>query len=787
MFKNYLKTTFRNLWKNKTYSFLNIFGLGVGIACAALIFLWVENEMTYNAWHSKKNYIYQLMGNQAYDGKTYTFAALPGPLAQGIKEEIPGIKNACRATWPASTLFSLDDKSIYESGIYADSSLFSIFTFPFVQGKPQNAFAQLHSLMISETLARKFFGNDKNVLGKVLKVDNRQGYTIGGVFKDLPENSSLKFDWVIPFAVYAGKNEWLKGWNSNGIQTYVELDAAANTDTINQHLNGYIQTKDKGAIARPLLLSMADWRLRNNFVDGKQSGGRIEYVRMFSIIAWIVLLIACINFMNLATARSEKRAREVGVRKVLGAGRKMLVGQFIAEAILMSFLAVLLSLSIIYLALPGFNLLVKEQLTPGLDNPWHIVALISIALVCGLVSGSYPALYLSSFNPVAVFKSFQLKSSTAAYTRKGLVVFQFTISIVLIISTIIIFRQIQHVKNRELGYSKDNLIQINTRGSIIKHFAAIKQDLLGTGAVENVALADLDLLWMGSNSSGATWQGKDPNKEILITMDAISPEYVSTAGLKLVYGRDFYPVAGSDSLNIIINESLAKLMGKENQLGKTIKWGGDSVNYSIVGIVKDFIYGDMYGKSDPLIFFSNPRSPRNLYIKLKPQGNTEQALAKIATIMKANNPGYPFDYKFVDDQFNDLFKSEMLIGTLSRVFAALAIIISCLGLFGLAAYTAERRTREIGIRKVLGASVQGITALLSKDFLQLVFLSALLAFPLAWWAMHSWLQNYAYRITISWWVFVAAGAVALLIALITISFQAIRAAVANPVKSLRSE
>ncbi|TAL48322.1 MAG: FtsX-like permease family protein, partial [Chitinophagaceae bacterium] len=455
------------------------------------------------------------------------------------------------------------------------------------------------------------------------------------------------------------------------------------------------------------------------------------------------------------------------------------------EALSMSFLSLLLAIAMIYLILPGFNTLVEKQLTPGLSNPLHISFLLFTGLSCGLIAGSYPALYLSSFNPVWVFKGLNLKGSGAAYIRKGLVVLQFTISIILIISTIIIYNQIQHIKNRELGYNKDNVIQTGLRGDMQKHFAVIKNELLSSGYVENAALSNLNQLYMGSSTSDFSWEGKDPSRKILVTQDWVSPEYINTLGVQVIKGRDFYPDAKQDSLSVIINETLANLIGKESVVGSIIR--RDSVNYTIAGVVKNFVFGDMYAKSDPLIFQCYPEYFGYMYIRLKEQSNKEQALAKIETIIKNNNPGYPFNYIFVDDEFNRQFKSEMLIGKLSRVFALLAIIITCLGLFGLAAYTAERRTKEIGIRKVLGASVAGITGLLSKDFLKLVVISAFIAFPLAWWFMHNWLQNYAYRVTIGWWVFILAGVAALLITLITISFQSIKAAIANPVKSLKTE
>ena len=791
MIKNYIKIAFRNLWKNKTYSFLNLFGLAVGIACAGMIFLWVEDELNFNHYNSKRNRLYQVMENQTYDGKALTFNSTPGLLAPAIKEELPGIRNSCRFTWQQYTLFSLGEKAIYERGFYVDSSVFSMFTVPFIQGKKESAFDQPHSLVISEKMAEKFFPGNKDIIGKFIKVDNREEFMISGVIKDIPENNTLKFDWLAPFKNFLDINGWLQYWGNNGIQTFVELEENSDLPEINKKLDGFIRSKDSSAIARPFLFSMNDWRLHSKFEDGKQSGGRIQYVRMFGFIAWIILLIACINFMNLATARSEKRAREVGVRKVMGAPKKTLLLQFIGEALAMTFLSVLVAALLISLFLPLFNNLVEKHLSIGIDNPRHLAALLFIGLVCGLVAGSYPAIYLSSFNPIWVFKGINSRGSGPVFVRKGLVILQFTISITLIIGTIIIYQQIKHIKNRELGYNTSRLVQTGLRGNMEKNFPVIKQELLNTGYVDNAAKSNLNMLYMGSNSGDFRWEGKDPAKKILITQDYVSPEYISTTGVKILQGRDFYADWRADSLNVIINETLANIIGKD-AVGKILTHDNNSTegtDYTIVGVIKDFVYGNMYGKSEPLVFLSLPDNYGYgyMYVRLKPAAPVEKAMAEIGSIIKKHNPGYPFDYIFTDAEFGLQFKTENLIGRLSRVFALLAIIISCLGLFGLAAYTAERRTKEIGIRKVLGASVVGITRLLSTNFLELVLIAAVIAFPVAWMVMHNWLQNYAYRIKISWWVFILAGFLAVLIALLTISFQAIKAAIANPVKSLRTE
>jgi ABC-type antimicrobial peptide transport system permease subunit len=490
--------------------------------------------------------------------------------------------------------------------------------------------------------------------------------------------------------------------------------------------------------------------------------------------------------MNLATARSEKRAREVGVRKVLGAGKSKLITQFLGESLVMSFLSALLALGIVYLLLPMFNTLVEKHMEVNIFNPIHFGSLLLLSVLCGLIAGIYPAFFLSSFRPVVVLKGLKLSlSESAGWIRKGLVIVQFSISVILIICTIIIYQQIQHVKNRDLGYNKQSLIYTNLNGHMKQHFNAIRADLLSTGVVQNASLSNSYVLNMGSNTGDFGWEGKDPQKQILITVEGVSPEYINTMGMQLTSGRDFYPDIKADSNNLIVNESLAKLMGKKDVVGSQITRNGQ--NYTVVGVVKNFLYNNMYAEGAPLIFFSDTSNTNYMNIRLKPSADLRMALDRIGKVMKSNEPGYPFEYKFVDEQFDKLFKTESLIGKLAGIFAVLAVIISCLGLFGLSAYTAERRTKEIGIRKVLGASVPGITSLLSKDFVKLVVISFVIAFPLAWYFMHQWLQDFEYRITISWLVFVGAGLIALAIALTTISFQAIRAAMSNPIKSLRTE
>jgi putative ABC transport system permease protein len=813
MLKNFFKTTFRNLWKNKTYSFLNIFGLAIGIACAGFIFLWVEDEVSFDSNNVKKDRIYLVKTNDKVDDGVFTHSSTAGPMAPAMQATIPGIANTCRTTEAGTSfLFTIGDKTVNASGEYVEPSFFEMFTLPFIQGNAGSAFSQLHSIVITEKTARKFFGDGpdsyRDVLGKNVRMDNKQDYVVSGVLKDLPENSTLQFEWLAPFKVWYDENPRAATWFNFGLTTYVELKPGADAAAINDKLLNpfYDFTTQKNETEKSsvhvFLFGMNDWHLRDDFDNGKLTGsGRILYIRLFGIIAWIILFIACINFMNLATAGSEKRSKEIGVRKVLGSGKKRLIVQFVGEAIFMALLAGIVAVVMMSLLLPEFNSLVQKDLLLGLANPFHFISLLLLTLICGLVAGSYPALYLSSFNPVLVLKGIKLKTGSAAIIRKGLVITQFAVSIILIICTIIIYQQIQHVKSRNIGYNKDNLMQIAAQGDIVKNFPAIRQDLINTGFVKNAALADHTTLGGGNNTTSIYWQGKDPNSNIVISQRRVSGEFMSTTGMHIIEGRDFQPADkvefGDDGMpknsgqimNVIVTQSMEKLLGKESATGKTMQRQTDKGTFQmqVKGVIKDYVYGDMYGQSAPVIFYCIPQAASLMYIRTTTQSNPEKALAKIEAVMKKVNPAYPFEYKFVDDQFNNMFLSEILISKLSRVFASLAIIISCLGLFGLAAYTTERRTKEIGVRKVLGASVSGIAALLSKDFIKLVCVSCIIAFPIAWWMMNDWLENYQYRIEINWWIFFAAGLTAILIALITVSFQAIKAAVANPVKSLRTE
>ncbi|BAV06237.1 duplicated orphan permease [Filimonas lacunae] len=805
MLATYWKNGFRSIRQNKTYSFLNIFGLAIGIACAGFIFLWVESELNYNKHNANYNHLYVVKTNSKVDAGIFTHTSTPGLLGPSLKAEVPGIANTCRTTEDnTSLLFATGNQHLYVSGRYADSSVFSMFTLPFVQGNVKNAFTQLYSVVITESAARKIFGNAGEVVGKTVRIDNKDNFTVTGVVKDPPENSSFKFEWLMPFPLYAQSNPYIQNWGDFGTRTYVQLAEKANVGAVNKQLLTYLQTKGDNSGIHFFLFAMKQWRLYSSFANGKPSGGgRIEFVRLFTVIAWIILLIACINFMNLATARSEKRAREVGVRKVLGAARGSLILQFTSEAVFMAMVAALLAIGVMVMLLPAFNMLVEKHLSLGLNQPQHIWVLLGLTLICGVFAGSYPSFYLSSFNPVFILKGMKAKAGSAAFLRKSLVVVQFSVSIILIIATVIIYRQIQHVKNRNLGFNKNNLVCVPIQGNMERSFPVIKQELLNTGMIENAALLNHYILADGNNTTSIGWPGKKPDTRVVISQRMITPEYFATVGIELSSGRginegdmanlaDVEKKADSTSmLNVVITQSMEKLMETRDAIGSLLTLPVDEAGHimqmRVVGVVKDYVYGDMYKSSAPVVFYGLRGDARALYVRTKATAPVEKSLAAIEGVMKRNNPDYPFDYTFVDDSFNSYFDGEMLVSKLSRVFASLAILISCLGLFGLASYTAERRTREIGIRKVLGATNAGIAVLLWGEFIKLVMVSCLIAFPLAAWTMHQWLSAYAYRISLSGWVFVAAGAASVAIALGTISIQAIKAAVANPVKNLKRE
>lgn len=783
MIGSLFKIALRSIWKNKGYSALNILGLAIGITCTSMIFLWVENEINYNSSIPEQQRVFYVPINQMYEGEWQTFYASPGPLAEALKREIPEIEKAGRL-WSASSLFSVEDKIINSKGRYADPDILDIFGLTFIEGNAANAFEKLNSIVITKETAKQLFGSDVPVMGKSIYIDNSKMLEVTGVIQNLPANFSFKFNWLCPFEVYAKDNVWTKDYDNNFADTFVKLTDGANIDEVDGKVRDLLPLLTQDNNQEAILHASTDWHLRSTFKNGKVVGGAIEFVQLFTIIALIILLIACINFMNLATARSEKRANEVGVRKALGSSKKALIAQFIIEALITASIASGFSVLLLYVLLPHFNILIEKDLSIGLNNPVHIFFIVGITLICGIIAGLYPAFYLSSFKPLEVLKGICKHSGSAVIVRKGLVVTQFVFSIVFIVSTIMVYQQIQHVKSRDLGFLKENLIEIPVNGEIIKNFDPIVQDMLNTGIAQNVAMNSSDIFSSGSNGSGLTWQGGVQTENILIRYRWITSDFIKTLGMEIVEGRNFSENLSKDSTNILITQSFAKLMGPGTAVGKKVTADKE---YTVIGVVKDYLYGDMYGNSQPLMFLYGPDAAKFLYVKTKPGIAATKVLNSLQKILKKYNPAFPFEYTFVDDAFHAQFKREVLVGNLSQIFALIAILISCLGLFGLSAFTAEQRKKEIGIRKILGSTTLDIYKLLSKEFLLLVFIAIIIAVPLAYWMLNQWLQGFAYRIEINLWVFTIAGFIAVGIALFTVSFQAVKAAIENPVNNLRTE
>ena len=787
MIKNYLKTAWRNLLHNKTFSLINILGLALGMTCSLLIMLWVQNELHMDKFHQNGKQLYRVMENQFYSGDVSTFDATPGILAENIVKDIPDIQMASQLLWEEDRLFTVGNTFDKEKGRYAQKDFLKMFSFKLAKGDPATALARPDAVVISKKLADKYFKGD-NPIGKLIKIENKDNVIVTGVLEEIPDLSSVRFDFLMSWEQWIKKNDWAKEWGNNGPGCYVLLAPNTSVDKVNAKIKGYIKTKDKQSNVDLFLQNYGESYLYSDWHNGKQNGGRIEYVKIFSIVAIIILLIACINFMNLATARSLRRAREIGVRKVVGAGKRQLIGQFIGESVFVSFIAMLLSLLVVALLLPSFNSLTGKHLAIDFTDSSFLVIILSLTAITGIVSGSYPALFMSSLRPIVVLKGLLKFKPGATYFRKGLVVFQFALSIMLILGMIVIYRQIDYIHNKNLGFAKENLLYMPLEGELQKTFSTFKEVLQKQPGIQSVSSSQSDPLQVGSSTSGVRWPGKDTTKLILFSSNPITFDYIKTMGIQLFAGRDFSPDFSLDTMNYLINEAAARKIGYKDPVGKELTMWGDKG--TIIGLMKDYHHNSLHVPIEPLILRLFKRSWGsywgNVMIRTQ-QGRTQQAIASMERVFKQFNPGYPFKYYFTDEEIAKNYKAEYTVSKLSKYFAFLAIFISCLGLFGLVMFTTEQRTKEIGIRKVLGASIPGIVQMLSKDFLVLVLIAAIIAFPVAWWAMHNWLLDFAYRVNIGWWVFVAAGVAAVIIALITISFQSIKAAIANPVKSLRSE
>ena len=796
MFRNYLKMAWRNTLHNKVYSTLNIAGLAAGMAVALLIGLWVANQYSYDRFLPGYQQVYQVeMNLTSQHNGTTTQTSIALPLTEVLRKEIPGIKYVAESDALGLMNHGLlvGDKKLYLGGGAAGADFFKIFQYPFVKGDANSALKDVYSIVLTESTAKALFG-DANPMGKIVRVDNSQSLKVTGVIKEIPKNSTLQFHYITPFAFGEATQDWMRlgrtKWTWNSFNAYVALEPGVSYEQIAPKIRDIVNKRSpEMRTLKPevIIHPLKDWHLYNDFKNGKVAGGFVEYVRLFSIIGMLVLAIACINFMNLSTARSEKRAREVGVRKAIGSARIDLVYQFLMESVLVTFISFLLSLLLVMLALPAFNTLTGADAHIPYSNIAFWGIMIVFVLFTGLIAGSRPAFYLSSFNPVKVLKGTIQMGRWASMPRKVLVVVQFTCSIALIISTVIVYHQIQYVKNRPTGYSTDRLVMTDMNSDLSQHYEALKNDLLSSGLVESVASSTSPATQVYSHFSLEKWPGKNAGDEnVNIGAIWVSDNYFNTLGMTFADGHTFTGDWRSDTLNVIVNEAMVRRIGLKDPINQLITINFNKLPVRIIGVVKDALMESPYKPVDPAVFGHNPFGFVVTY-RLAKNAGTHTAIDKIGKIFDKYNPAYPYQYKFVNDEYEHKFNLEVLVGKLAGVFAGLAIFISCLGLFGLAAYVAEQRTKEIGIRKVLGASIAQVWLLLSRDFIMLVVISCVIASPVAFYYLHNWLQKYTYRVSIGVEVFIASGIAAIIITLFTISFQAIKAALANPVKSLRSE
>ena len=787
MLKNYIIITLRNLRKNLTYSFINIAGLAIGITCSLLILLWVYDELSFDRFHPKSDRLYQVWVNAVFDGKVNSWNSLPLPTYQALKSEHNNIVNTTATDWGGKHLLTVGEKGIRKTGFYAGEEFLTMFEFPLVKGDPKQVLAEPYAIVITESTAKALFG-DEDPINQIIRLNNKEELKVTGLMKDVPKNSTFQFDFLLPWRLYQ-TNSWVKenedNWGNYSFQVYVELNESQSEKAVESKIGSLLTRNGQDDFPHEIFLHPLNrWRLHSDFENGKEAGGMIEYVQMFFAIALFILVIACINFMNLSTARSERRAREVGIRKSVGSGRRQIAFQFIGESLFVSLLAFGVALLATELLLPFYNELVEKQLDVDYSASSFWIFTVSLVLFTGVISGSYPAFYLSSFQPVKVLKGKVQVGKSASLPRKVLVTLQFMFSILLIIGTIVIYEQIQLVKNRDLGYSQENLITVGYTEQISKNFKSLKNALLGSGVVSDVTRSNSAITDINSNNF-LGWPGKPEDQRVIFVTIAADYDYTKTMGIKILEGRDFSEDFKSDTAAILVNKAGLDIMGLEDPIGQQLDlWEGKR---ELIGILDNTLMGSPYAPVGPMFVVLQPDWINAISVRLEKTGDLQASLKKVEEVFKTYNPGYPFEYEFVDEAFARKFSTINMTSNLASLFAFLAIFITGLGLFGLAAFTAEQRTKEIGIRKVLGASVSGLVALMSTDFSRLVILAFLISAPISWWALDSFLQRYTYRIDIPWWVFPVTGAISLLFALAIVSTQAFRAARANPVNSLRNE
>jgi predicted permease len=793
MFRNYLTIALRNIWKNKTYSSINILGLAAGMGVAMLIALWMYDELNFNGYFDNREQLVQLFQHSQQNESITTHPSMPVPIAAELREKYPEFKEVCLSSWEFEHIVAHGENKFVRRGLFAQPNFPKMFSLKMLAGV-QNGLQDVHSIMVCRSLAQTFFGT-ADPIGKIIRLDNKVDLKVSGVFEDFPQNASFnEVHYLTTWELYKNDQPFVKAaetaWGNCSFQCFAQIHATTQLAGLQQKLKNLLMehtTDDEQAAKQELFLHpMPRWHLYGEFKDGKNVGGRIQFVWMFGIVGAFVLFLACINFMNLSTARSEKRAKEVGIRKAIGSYRSQLVRQFLSESFLMATAGFFLAILLVAAALPWFNELANKALKMPWDKPAFWLLNLAFISLTGLLAGSYPALYLSSFAPIKVLKGTFRAHTMAAFMRKGLVVVQFTVSVALIIGTLIVHRQIQFTKDRPVGFEREGLfyVMINTPEIRSKH-DVLQRELLNTGVVSSMSMSTSPMTDLWSRNIGFNWEGKDPNSVPVFATVACTHDHAQTVGMKFMQGRNFSRAFKTDTSALVINEAAAKIIGEKDIVGKTILW--NEGKFQVIGVVEDMLMESPFEPVAPAIFVLSYQEGNLYNVKLKVGEGVHSALEKVGKVFTKLDPGAPFDYKFIDQEYDRKFAAESRLGKLANFFAFLAIFISCLGLFGLASFVAEQRTKEIGIRKVLGASVGNLWGMLSKDFVVLVLISCALAAPLAYYFLEEWLEKYTYRIGISWTFFAYASMGAVLITLLTVSYQAIRAALLNPVKSLKSE
>ncbi|MEM6646735.1 MAG: ABC transporter permease [Bacteroidota bacterium] len=794
MLTSYLKTTLRFFHRHKGYASINIIGLALGLACSFFILLWIHDEVSYDRFHEDEDRLYRVMRNSHYAGDIQTIPAITYPLAQVLEDEYPEIENVALISWSTQFSLSRGDQTFREGGHYASPDFFEMFSYPILAGDAATALQAPDQIAVSASVADRYFGSNwraDGIIGQPIRVDNQHDMTVAAVFEDVPTTSSYQFDVMLPLAVYAANpgNDWIYGWGNNGLRLMVRTVPDVDLDALNAKIIDIINVNTNTAptdINRSdiFLQPYTDIHLHSDFENGVLVGGRIRYVQLFGVVAIFILLIASINFMNLATARSALRAREIGVRKAIGATKGSLVSQFLGESVVMTLVAWLIALAVVVLALPGFNAITGKSISLLALPVWMWALFLGLALLTGLLAGSYPALYLSSFNVVRVLRGRVTAGRGTVSLRQGLVVFQFALSILLIIGTLTVYQQIDYMLNKDLGLDKENVLMVTLEGDMHDQYDTFKQELMQRPGIAGVTASSNNPTRLGQSSTNLDWEGKDPDVNLLFHVLHTNYSFTDVMGIDVVAGRTFSEDYAADGANVVFNQTAIEQMGLEDPVGKSIMMWDDPV--TIIGVVKDFHMLSMYSDIAPTVLRLAPGNTSYTLVKTQ-AGQTQEALASLTALHQQFNPEYPLSYRFLDEAHQASYQSEIRIGRLVNVFAGLAIMIACLGLFGLASFTAVQRSKEIGVRKVLGATVGGVVLLFARDFLKLVAVAFVLAAPVAYVMMDDWLAQFAYRIDMTIAGFLAAGLAALLIAGLTVSYQSLKAALANPVDALKTE